>query len=77
MEFVNKLNTYIWGPPMLVSIIGVGLFLAILSRFVQVRRFMRMWPETFGRTFRRKGAGEGDISPFQAVNVALGGTVGV
>ncbi len=77
IEFTNTLNAYIWGPPMIVSIIGVGLFLAILSRFIQVRKFIRMWRETFVRTFRGEAAGEGDISPFQAVNVALGGTVGV
>ena len=77
MEFINKLNAYLWGPPMIVAFIGVGLFLAILSRFIQLRRFIRMWRETFVRTFRGESAGEGDISPFQAVNVALGGTVGV
>lgn len=77
ITFTNMLNEYLWGVPMIVAIIGVGVFLAILSRFIQMRRFIRMWRETFVRTFRGESAGEGDISPFQAVNVALGGTVGV
>src|SRR3990172_3639497 len=77
LKFTNMLNAYLWGAPMIVAIIGVGLYLAIMSRFIQLRRFLRMWRETFVRTFRGEGAGEGDISPFQAVNVALGGTVGV
>ncbi|MBM4065050.1 MAG: sodium:alanine symporter family protein [Planctomycetes bacterium] len=77
LKFTNILNAYLWGVPMIVAIIGVGVFLAVMSRFIQLRRFLRMWRETFVRTFRGDSAGEGDISPFQAVNVALGGTVGV
>ncbi len=62
---------------MIIAIVGIGIFLTILSRFIQIRKFVRMWSETFVRTFRKESSGEGDISPFQAVNVALGGTVGV
>lgn len=77
LKFTNTLNAYLWGAPMIIAIIGVGVFLTVLSRFIQMRRFIRMWRETFARTFRGEGVGEGDISPFQAVNVALGGTIGV
>lgn len=77
VKFTNLLNAYLWGAPMILAIIGVGVFLTVMSRFIQMRRFLRMWRETFVRTFRGESAGEGDISPFQAVNVALGGTVGV
>jgi len=36
-----------------------------------------MWHETIVRSLKKESSGEGDISPFQAVSVALGGTVGV
>ncbi len=62
---------------MIIAIVGIGIFLTTISRFIQIRKFVRMWSETFVRTFRKESSGEGDISPFQAVNVALGGTVGV
>ncbi|GAB62366.1 amino acid carrier protein [Candidatus Jettenia caeni] len=77
IELIHGINTFVWGLPMVVAIVGIGLFLTVLSRFIQIRKFMRMWRETFIRTFRKESSGEGDISPFQALNVALGGTVGV
>ncbi|MFO0792585.1 MAG: sodium:alanine symporter family protein [Candidatus Brocadiaceae bacterium] len=76
-NLIHVLNIYIWGLPMIIAIVGIGIFLTILSRFIQIRKFVRMWRETFVRTFRKESSGEGDISPFQALNVALGGTVGV
>ncbi|UJS21816.1 MAG: hypothetical protein L3J18_05770 [Candidatus Brocadia sp.] len=55
MKFMNLLNAYLWGAPMIIAIIGVGVFLTILSRFIQMRRFLRTWRETFVRTFRGEG----------------------
>jgi AGCS family alanine or glycine:cation symporter len=77
IQYHNQLNNLIWGLPMIILIVGVGVYLAYLSRVIQIREFSRMWRETIVRTFRKEGVGEGDVSPFQAVNVALGGTVGV
>lgn len=76
-HFIGQLNNLIWGIPMIILIVGVGIYLTYLSRMIQIRKLGQMWRETIVRTFRREGVGEGDVSPFQAVNVALGGTVGV
>jgi len=77
MHLHERFNDMLWGVPMITAIVGVGVYLSIRSRLIQVRRFRRTWRETVVRAFRKESAGEGDISPFQAVNVALGGTVGV
>ena len=77
IDLIHVATSCIWGLPMIVAIVGTGLFLTVLSRFIQIRKFVCMWRETFIRTFRKESSGEGDISPFQALNVALGGTVGV
>jgi len=73
----TAINGIVWGPPMLVAMIGVGLFITLRTRFVQFRHFGTMCRETFGKIFQRGPRAEGDITPFQAMTVAMGGTVGV
>ena len=70
------LNTFIWGVPAMVCIIGVGLYLSMRSGFLQIRRFGYALKCTIGRIFRKKTAADGSITPFQAVCTALAATVG-
>ena len=79
MEFlqnlVNSINGLVWGPPMLVLILGTGLFLMAMLKFMPLARigtgFALIWR---GRT---KGDEEtGEISPFQALMTCLAATVG-
>ena len=40
IEAVNSVvNTFIWGVPAMICIIGVGLYLSIRTRFLQIRKF--------------------------------------
>ncbi|AFM33218.1 MULTISPECIES: alanine/glycine:cation symporter family protein [Stutzerimonas stutzeri subgroup] len=79
MEFLNNLvnsvNGLVWGPPMLVLILGTGLFLMIFLKFMPLTRiptgFALMWR---GRTKGDEATGE--ISPFQALMTSLAATVG-
>ena len=71
----SRLNEFIWGPAMIVAILGIGIYLTVGTRLVQFRRFRAMLRETMLR--KKKSGVEGDISPFAAVSVALAGTVGV
>lgn len=73
----SAINEYVWGPPMLALLLAVGLFLALRTRFVQFSRFGWMVRETITKSFRRGPRAEGDVTAFQAVTIALGGTVGV
>ncbi len=77
IETINSaVNGFIWGVPAMICIIGVGLFLSISTRFVQIRRFPYALKTTVGRIFRKKEASDGALTPFQAVCTALASTVG-
>ncbi|MGH7508791.1 MAG: alanine/glycine:cation symporter family protein [Gemmatimonadales bacterium] len=70
------LNGLVWGPPMLVLLVGTGLLLTLLTGGVQFRRLGTALGEVLGK-LRRPAAGEGSVTPFQAVATALASTVGV
>ena len=72
----NALNAFIWGVPAMVCIIGVGLYLAVRTKFLQLRKFGYSMKSTIGKIMSRKKAAEGSITPFQAVCTALAATVG-
>ena len=72
----NALNSFIWGVPAMTCIIGVGLYLAIRTGFLQIRKFGYALKNTVGRMFRKQEAADGSITPFQAVCTALAATVG-
>lgn len=75
-EINDVVNSFVWGIPAMVCIIGVGLFLSIRTRFIQFRRFRYTFKVTVGRLFHKKEASDGSITPFQAVCTALAATVG-
>jgi AGCS family alanine or glycine:cation symporter len=72
-ELIKGLNGIVWGPPMLVLILGTGFFLMIGLRLMPLLRlgfgFRALWA---GRTAQ----GQGDITPFNALMTALSATVG-
>lgn len=74
---VNQaVNSFIWGIPAMVCIIGVGLLLSVRTGFLQIWKFPYAIRTTIGRIFRRKDASDGAMTPFQAVCTALAATVG-
>jgi AGCS family alanine or glycine:cation symporter len=75
---IRFLGAIVWGPQTLVLLLGVGLFLTIRLRFVQIRRFglsiRLLWgPKDFGES---KTERKGDISPFQALMTSLACVIG-
>ena len=74
---INRtVNTYVWGVPMMVLLMGAGLLLTILTKGIQFRKLPFAFREVLGKLFK-KGRGEGSVSPFQALATALASTVGV
>ena len=72
----NVVNNFIWGVPAMICIIGVGLYLTLRSKFIQIRKFPFAMKSTLGKMFRKEKAADGAITPFQAVCTALAATVG-
>ena len=73
----NAVNSFAWGPVMLMLLVGTGIYLSLRTRFVQVRKFGFIMKNTLGSLFHRQNRSDGkNLSPFQAVSTALAGTVG-
>ncbi len=79
-DFVNGL---VWGWPMIILILGAGILLTVMTKFLQVRKFGTSVNETLGatvRSMRKKNKkaqkGENSVSPFEAFATAISGTVG-
>jgi AGCS family alanine or glycine:cation symporter len=70
------LNSYVWGWPMILLLVGTGVLLTVLTGFAQIRYFGFAMIEVLGK-LRHRGSGEGNVRPFQAVSTALASTVGV
>lgn len=80
LQFIETVNTavnnFIWGVPAMICIIGVGLYLSIRTRFLQIRKFPYAMKTTIGRMTKKREASDGSLTPFQAVCTALAATVG-
>ncbi|GAA0780636.1 MULTISPECIES: alanine/glycine:cation symporter family protein [Pseudomonadati] len=75
-SFVSTINGIVWGIPMLVMILGVGLFLSIGLRLMPILKlgtgFKLLWS---GRTVTDESE-KGDVSPFNALMTSLSATIG-
>ncbi len=80
MEFIHNIvasiNGYVWGPYMLVLILGVGLFLMLGLAFLPLRKLGFGFKLLFGRKRSDSKEKAGEISPFQALMTALSATIG-
>ena len=75
MQFLQCLNSLVWGVPALILILGVGLYFSIRTGFVQIRLFPKSCKAFLG-TLRGKKNRDGTVTPFQALCTALAATVG-
>ena len=73
--FLKVFNEVVWGVPAMAMILGVGFLLSLRTGFVQLRLLPRSLKLFFSR-LRKRPAGEGAVSPFQALCTALAATVG-
>ena len=80
LDFVNNLSGILWGTPLLVTVLFGGAFYTVITGLFSFRYFGHMMKNTFGTLLKKdesKEAAAGKVSPFQAVAIAIGGTVGV
>ncbi len=69
---LNSIDSFMWGPPLITLLVGTGIYLTIRLGLIQVFRL----PLALSLIFRAKNKGEGDVSSFKALCVALAATVG-
>lgn len=72
IPLLNAIDDFIWGPPLIVLLFGSGIFLTVRLGLIQVFRL----PLALKLIFSAKSNGEGDVSSFKALCVALAATVG-
>ena len=73
-SIIAAVNGFVWGPVMLLLILGTGLYLSLALRFLPIR----MVPEGFRLLWqgRKEKGEEGEISPFNALMTSLSATIG-
>jgi AGCS family alanine or glycine:cation symporter len=68
---LTRVSDVVWGPPLLILLVGTHVFLTVRLRFIQ-----RYLPAAIRLSFSRKKEGEGDVSQFGALMTALAATIG-
>src|SRR5690606_36189251 len=76
MRINDVINGIVWGPPMLVLIVGTGLFVSTKTGFFSLRKLGYVLRNTLMKMFAKEQVGEGEVTAFQAVATALAATVG-
>lgn len=77
LDFITgPLNTLAWMYCLLPCVFLGGLFFTIRNRGIQFTKFTYAMKNTIGKVFDKHEAGEGAVTPFQAVTTALAATVG-
>lgn len=71
LELLKALDAFVWGPPLLILLVGTGIYLTIRLGLLQIARL----PKAFQLIFT-KDKGHGDVSSFAALCTALAATVG-
>lgn len=74
-ELLNKIGGIVWGVPLLVLLVGTGIFLTVRLGIIQLRLLPYSLKLVFTKNQDKKS--EGDISHFQALMTAMAATVGV
>ena len=72
LPVLNAVDSFLWGAPLIVLLVGTGIMLTMRLSLIQVRRL----PRALALILRAKNRGEGDVSSFKALCVALAATIG-
>ena len=72
LEILNEIDAFVWGPPLLVLLVGTGILMTFRLQLLQVFKL----PQALGLIFSAKDDGSGDVNSFKALCTALAATVG-
>lgn len=71
-EIVTRIDDFVWGPVMLILLVGTGIFLTVRTRFLTWRNLSYALKSTLSKEARTKSRGQGDVSPFSALAATIG-----
>ena len=78
-QAIYDFTDMLWGWPLFILVAGTGLFLSIKTGFFQITGIKTWWKKTIVEALKKEkneNAGEGELTPWQAITTVLGGTVG-
>lgn len=75
-QIVASIDRFVWGPVMLVLLVGTGIFLTIRLKFLPWRNLGYALHSVLSKEARTTKRGTGDVSPFSALMTALAATIG-
>lgn len=77
-DFFSNLADLIWGNWLIITLMGVGLYFTIMTRFIQITKLKYVFYVTLIKPFKKgkRLEGDGTITPFQALCTALASCVG-
>ena len=72
---INKINSFLWGVPLLVLLLGGGIYLSIKLGFPQIH-ILKIMKKTVFMLFKKESSESDSLSQFQTFSTALAATVG-
>lgn len=75
-KVISAIDDFVWGPVMLILLVGTGIFLTFRTQFLPWRNLGYAIKSTLSKEARTKKRGKGDVSPFSALTTALAATIG-
>ena len=78
----NAVNSFVWGVPMLILLVGTGILMTCLTKVFQLSHFGYWMRHTIGSIFTEKHItehtekGDASITQFQSLCTALAATIG-
>lgn len=77
LSIAESINSILWGPIMLVLLLGTGIYYTISNRFIQVRQFLPAVKQVFGGAFKKESLDQkGELSSFQALTTSIAAQIG-
>ena len=62
----STINGFVWGIPMMVLILGVGVYLSVRCGFPQFRHFVHIMKNTLGKAFEKTEKKRRSCFPIQS-----------
>lgn len=76
-NILQRISDFIWGPPLLILLVGTGIYLTLKLKLIQVLRLPLALKYVFGKDEEATDENaEGDVSSFGALCTALSATIG-